>query len=210
LEGDGRVDGLDGMTVPWCGSAIRTLRDVPRATHRAWSSAEDELHIPVRVEPPNGVPDSVDYRWDSDTDILSATVRPAAQKGDVPRSTALELEGSDGSWLILDVRGGRISGIEVAIWPNVRTRADLAPPKTVEDATVIVGAVEQGKRVSVEVDTLLAAEADRAERTIHFRLGASRETRTVRIARDILVDIDRRDRIAGFWLLDVPPYPDDL
>ena len=61
----------------------------------------------------------------------------------------------------------------------------------------------------MEVNTRLAAEADRAERTIHFRLGASRETRTVRIARDILVDVDRRDRMAGLWLLDVPPFPDE-
>lgn len=72
---------------------------------------------------------------------------------------------------------------------------------------MIVGALEQGKRLSVEVDTRLAAEADKAERTIHFRLGVMRDTRTVRIARHILLDIDRRDRIAGLWLLDVPPIP---
>ncbi|MBK8057665.1 MAG: hypothetical protein IPK33_07275 [Gemmatimonadetes bacterium] len=97
----------------------------------------------------------------------------------------------------------------MAVWPDVHTRAELAPPADVEDGMVIVGAVEQGKRLAVEVNTRLAAEADRAERTIHFRLGASRETRTVRIARDILVDVDRRDRIAGLWLLGVPPFPDE-
>ena len=167
------------------------------------------MNIPVRVEAPKGVPALVEYRWDADTDILSATVRPDSARGGT-RSTALELEGTDGSWLILDVREGHISGVEVAVWPNVHTRAGLAPPPAVEDATVIVGAVERSKRVSVEVDTRLAAEADRGERTIHFRLGATRETRTVRIARDILLDIDRRDRIAGLWLLDVPPFPDAL
>lgn len=166
------------------------------------------MNIPVRVEPSAGSPADVDYRWDSDTDILSASVRPAdlAEKG---RATALELEGDDGSWLILDVRSGRISGVEVAVWPDILTRADLAPPHAVEDGMVIVGAVERGVRPAVEVDTTLAAEADRSEQTIHFRLGASRETRTVRIARDILVDIDRRDRIAGLWLLGVPPCPDE-
>jgi len=155
-----------------------------------------------------GSPAVVEYRWDSDTDILSAVVRPA-DLAEKMRATALELEGADGSWLILDVRAGRISGVEVAVWPDVKTRADLAPPSAVEDGTVIVAAVERGKRPSVEVDTTLAAEADRTERTIHFRLGATRETRTVRIARDLLVDIDRRDRIAGLWLLGVPPYPDE-
>lgn len=166
------------------------------------------MQIPVRVEPFVGSPADVEYRWDSDTDILSAVVRADATIPQ-PRATALELEGPDGSWLILDVRAGRISGVEVAVWPDVRTRADLAPPASVDNATVIVGAVERGKRLAVEVDTMLAAEADGSERTIHFRLGANRETRTVRIARDLLVDIDRRDRIAGLWLLDVPPFPDE-
>lgn len=166
------------------------------------------MNIPVRVEPSVASPAVVDYRWDSDTDILSAVMRSTG-KGEMARLTALELEGADGSWLILDVRAGRISGIEVAVWPDVKTRAGLAPPAVVEDGTVIVGAVERGKRLAVEVETTLAAEADGDERTIHFRLGATRETRTVRIARDILVDIDRRDRIAGLWLLDVPPFPEE-
>ena len=165
------------------------------------------MNIPVRVEPPDSSPADVEYRWDSDTDILSASVRPD-RVAERARVTALELEGADGSWLILDVREGRISGVEVAIWPELRTRADLAPPAVVENGTVIIGAVESGRRLAVEVETMLAAEADRTERTIHFRLGGRRETRTVRIARAILVDIDRRDRIAGLWLLDVPPYPD--
>ena len=60
---------------------------------------------------------------------------------------------------------------------------------------------------AVEVDTPVAAESDHAERTIHFRLGHGREVRTVRIARDMLLDIDSRDRLAGVWLLDVPPFP---
>ena len=168
------------------------------------------MNIPVRVEPPRGRLADVQYRWDADTDILSASVCPGdvADVADKGRATALELEGADGSWLILDVRAGKISGVEVAVWPELRTRADLAPPKSVENGTVIVSAVERGNRLAVEVETTLAAEADRTERTIHFRLGLPRETRTVRIARDILVDIDHRDRIAGFWLLDVPPYPD--
>jgi hypothetical protein len=52
------------------------------------------------------------------------------------------------------------------------------------------------------------AEADDSERTIHFRLGPSRQTKTVRIARDILIDVDGKDRIAGVWLLAVPPFPE--
>ena len=165
------------------------------------------MNIPVRIEPSAGQAAAVQYRWDADTDILTATL-PDGDSTEKANSTALELEGTDGSWLILDVRGGRISGVEVAVWPNVKKRPALAPPSGVLDGTVIVGAVERGRRVSVEVETMLAAESDGSERTIHFRLGASRETRTVRIARDMLVDVDLRDRIAGLWLLEVPPFPE--
>ena len=58
------------------------------------------------------------------------------------------------------------------------------------------------------MNTAMAAEADDSEQTIHFRLGPSRQTKTVRIARHILIDVDGKDRIAGVWLLDVPPFPE--
>ena len=162
------------------------------------------MNIPVRVEPGAGTPAPVDYRWDEDTDILSAKV------GDkVPgRSLSVDVEGSDGSWLILDVADERIRGVEVAVWPTVRRLADLKAPTDVEEATVKVGSDNDGPAVAaMEVDTPLAAESDDDERIIHFRLGPGRQVRTVRIARDMLLDIDTRDRLAGVWLLDVPPFP---
>ena len=75
------------------------------------------------------------------------------------------------------------------------------------DGRILVGDSSNGI-ASIEMNTALAAEADDAERTIHFRLGPSRQTKTVRIARDILIDVDGRDRIAGVWLLGVPPFPE--
>jgi hypothetical protein len=166
------------------------------------------VNIPVQLEPAAGKPATVDYRWDADTDILTAHLRTkGAANGP---SGSVDVEGSDGSWLIFDVSGGRIRGVEVAVWPPVRKRSDLAPPGDVEDAQVTLGAVNDGNAVSaLEVDTALDAESDREERTIHFRLGPGRTTRTVRIARQILLDIDGRDRLAGVWLLEVPPFPED-
>lgn len=162
------------------------------------------MNIPVRIEPWTGAPAPVDYRWDEDTDILTARVSDSANG----RSLSVDVEGSDGSWLILDVSDERIRGVEVAVWPTVRKRADLKPPDEVESVHVKVGRDTTVAPVpSVEVDTPVAAESDNAERTIHFRLGPGRQVRTVRIARDMLLDIDTRDRLAGVWLLDVPPFP---
>jgi hypothetical protein len=158
----------------------------------------------IRVQPFDGTPSDVEYRWDTDTDILTANLRTRAEGEGA--SGAVEIEGTDGSWLILDVDSGAVHGVEVAVWPEVRKRSSLAPPAELIDGRVLVG--EGNGLASIEMNTALAAEADDAERTIHFRLGPMRPTKTVRIARDILIDIDARERIAGVWLLSVPPFPE--
>jgi hypothetical protein len=160
----------------------------------------------VKIGPANGSLVPVEYRWDPDTDILSAQLSIPG-RADGP-SGSVDVEGSDGSWLLFDVAGGSIRGIEVAVWPTVRKRAELAPPGEVEDAVVTIGRGDRGNDVSaLEINTALAAESDHDERTIHFKLGPSRSTRTVRIARDLLLDIDGRSGLAGVWMLDVPPFP---
>ena len=165
------------------------------------------MSIAVRVDPVNGTPSDVEYRWDADTDILTANLR--ARVVGEGASGSVEIEGSDGSWLILDLTGGSIHGVEVAVWPEVRKRSALAPPVEVTDGRVMVKEAGGNGVASFEMNTALAAEADESERTIHFRLGPSRQTRTVRIARDILIDVDGKDRIAGVWLLGVPPFPEE-
>jgi len=78
----------------------------------------------------------------------------------------------------------------------------------VEDATVVVPARNSQPDVaSLEVETPMMAEADEAERIFHFILGKSRPTRTVRFARDLMVDVDGSNNLAGVWLLNVPPFP---
>jgi hypothetical protein len=61
----------------------------------------------------------------------------------------------------------------------------------------------------MQMDTALVAESDPAQSTVHFRLGGRRPARTLRIARDVLVEIDEHDVLSGVWLLNVPPFPAD-
>ena len=148
------------------------------------------------------------YRWDADTDILTANLRAGAVSEGM--SGSVELTGSDGSWLVLDVAKGRINGVEVAVWPDVRTRPTLAPPTEAKFAKVTVPSRRSQPGIaSVEVGGALIAEADSAERTIHFRLGNAKQITTIRIARDVLLDVDDQNRIGGVWLLNVPPFPSD-
>jgi len=164
------------------------------------------VKIPIQVEPADETAPTVQYRWDPDTEILSAQLSPRATgKG---MSGSVEVEGADGSWLILDVTAGRINGVEVAVWPEVSKRNTLLPPNKIEDASIRVPSRQsQPGLASLEVETALTAEADEAERVFHFQLGRARGTRTVRFARDLLLELDGTSHLAGLWLLNVPPFP---
>jgi hypothetical protein len=156
--------------------------------------ARDEETAPVR------------FRWDADTEILSASIVDRRGGGSV--ATAVELEGSDGSWVTLELRAGRFCGIEVAVWPPVKARSVLAPPAPATSGHVSLPPGTIGASLAdMEVETLLAAESDRLERTFHLRVGAPRRSRAVRVGRDILMELDDADQLAGLWLLNVPPVP---
>lgn len=162
------------------------------------------MKIPIQVEQSAEATPSVEYRWDPDTEILSAQLKPrSAGKG---MSGSVELEGADGSWLILDVNAGRINGVEVAVWPEVQMRSTLKPPVKVEDAHVLLPARRSKPGLAaVEVETPMLAEADADERVFHFSLGKSK--RTIRFASDLLLDLDGSNNLVGLWFLNVPPFP---
>ena len=164
--------------------------------------------VTLAVEPLAHAPPQVEYRWDVDTDILcAALVEPAA---DGAHSASVELEGADGSWLVLDVHDGQLHGVEVAVWPDIQTVPVLRPPDAEPARVRLFDAPRAPLTIhgrDVEVDVHLTAETDPSERTIHFRLGDGATQRTVSVGRDILLDVDRAGRLAGLWLLNVPPLP---
>lgn len=164
------------------------------------------MNVAVQLEPSAGTLPAVEYRWDVDTDILSARLDPPPASAGMNGS--VDLEGSDGSWLVLDIAAGRISGVEVAVWPNVQKRSGLSPPTAIEDALVVIPSrASQPGIASLEVNTSLLAETDEAKRVFHFRVGTRRDVRTVRLGHDLLLELDGDRRIAGVWMLNVPPLP---
>ena len=180
------------------------------ALHSAFSGPRPRRRlssVSLAVEPTEGAPDPVKYRWDPDTEILSASVVDRRGGGSV--ATAVELEGNDGSWVTLELRAGRFCGIEVAVWPPVKARSVLAPPSSSEPAHAVLpqAQVPGTSLADLEVDTLLSAESDRMERTFHLRVGPPRRARAVRVGKDILLELDDADQLAGLWLLNVPPVP---
>ncbi len=162
------------------------------------------MKIPVRIEAADEAAPAVEYRWDADTEILSAQVKHAAAGDGVAGS--MELEGADGSWLILDLTAGRINGVEVAVWPDVQKRSSLSPPSSIENGRVSVPE-RTSRPAAQEVEIPVLAEADEAERVFHFKLSGANRSRTVRLASDLLLDIDGASNLVGLWMLNVPPFP---
>jgi hypothetical protein len=178
------------------------------------------MSLTVQLAPIHDLP-GVRYQWDPDTDILSATVDapPDGAAGAVREgapaavhSGAIEVEGTDGSWLTLEIVRGRIGGVQVAVWPTVRRRTALTPPAA--PACAAFAQAEEGAAaapgpVSLELSARVAVETDGAERIFHFLIGPPRPTETARIAADVVLELDSRRRLAGVWLLNVPPFPQD-
>ena len=148
----------------------------------------------------------VEYRWDADTEILSVTLRSAGVAEGL--SGSMDIEGADGAWLMLELVAGRLAAVEVAVWPDVQTVAALVVPESAGTVRIRVPSRSSQPGVAaVEVDTPIRAVADKAERTIHFRIGPQRSSRALRVGRDLMIEVDAKSRIAGFWFLNVPPFP---
>lgn len=148
----------------------------------------------------------VEYRWDADTEILCALLRPAGVSEGL--NGQLDIEGAGGAWLTLELVDGRLAAVEVAVWPDVTSVPTLPLPEVAGTARLrIPTRSSQPGLAALEVDTAIRAVADAPERTIHFRIGPTRATRALRVARDLLVEVDSRSRIAGLWFLNVPPFP---
>jgi hypothetical protein len=165
------------------------------------------MNLEARIDPLVGTLPKVSYHWDPETDILSVVCKGSATSDGL--TGTLDLVGSDGSFVVIDVAGGCVHGVDVVAWPDdVRSVADLAPPSATQDGQVVFPSPRSQSGVAaVEVDTALTVEKNAAESVFHVRVGRSRAATVVRIADRLLLEIDKQGRIAGLWFVDVPPFP---
>ena len=121
----------------------------------------------------------------------------------------MDLEGSDGSFVVIDVACGCLRGVDVVTWPeDIRTVDTLTIPEPSKEGSVTFPSRKSQPGVAaVEVDTALTVEKNQAESVFHIGVGRQRRATTVRVADHLLVDVDKQSRLAGLWLLEVPPFP---
>jgi hypothetical protein len=165
------------------------------------------MRFETRIEPLTGALPKVSYRWDPETDILSVACKGCGKATGL--NGTVDLEGADGAFVVLDVAGGCLRGLDVVTWPDdVRTREQLAAPAPAKDGRVVFPSrASQPGVAAVEVETPLTVEMNAAESVFHIRVGRARPVTVVRVADRLLVEVDKDSRLAGLWLLDVPPFP---
>lgn len=165
------------------------------------------MHFEARIEPLDGKLPKVAYRWDPETDILSVACKGASKARGL--TGTVDLEGADGSFVVIDVAGGVVRGVDVVTWPDdIRTVETLEPPTLAKEGRVVFPSRNSQPGIAaVELDTALTIEKNPAESVFHIRVGRQRPSTVIRVADHLLVEVDKQTRLAGLWLLEVPPFP---
>ncbi|HJS47344.1 MAG TPA: hypothetical protein VJ773_05070 [Gemmatimonadales bacterium] len=163
------------------------------------------LEVRVVSADPGPLP-VVRWTWEPETDILAGAFP-------VPHTTGftgpVELTDDEGSIVVVDVAGGVVCGLDVAVWPEVETVPGLSAPGGAPAGQALVPSRPARTPVgAVEVDTTLSMAVSPDGRTYHLRIGTRRAVEVVRIADHLAVEVDRRHRLAGFWATEVPRRPD--
>jgi hypothetical protein len=164
------------------------------------------MNFEARIEPLDGVLPKVSYRWDPETDILSVACKGGAAADGL--NGTVDLEGADGSFVIIDVAAGCLRGVDVVSWPDDVRTLDLEIPAAATDGRVVFPSRRSQPGVAaVEVDASLTVEKNAVESVFHLRVGRTRAVKVVRVGDRLLLEVDKHSRLAGLWFLDVPPFP---
>src|SRR3989449_6073570 len=94
------------------------------------------MQFEARIEPLTGKLPKVSYRWDPETDILSVACKGTGKTTGL--NGTVDLEGGDGSFVVIDVAGGCIHRVDVGTWPDhIRTRGTPPIPEPTKDGRVV-------------------------------------------------------------------------
>src|SRR3989442_8864591 len=129
------------------------------------------MQFEARIEPLTGKLPKVSYRRDPELDILSVACKGTGKATGL--NGTVDLEGGDGSFVVIDVAGGCIHGVDIVTWPDdIRTLDDLAIPEPAQDGRVVFpGRKSQPPGAAVGVGTPLTVEKKQSQAGLHIPLG---------------------------------------
>src|SRR2546423_6244046 len=83
------------------------------------------MNFEARIEPLDGKLPKVSYHWDPETDILSVACKGGGKASGL--NGTVDLEGRDGSFVVIDVAGGCLRGVDVGTSPEDIRTVELLP-----------------------------------------------------------------------------------
>jgi hypothetical protein len=91
----------------------------------------------VRVEPLGGALPVVTWRLDEETEILAGGFK-VPSRGQPGVSASVELTDPEGAIVVLDIHSGRLTGLDIVIWPALELHAAMTPPVPTRDAEILL------------------------------------------------------------------------
>lgn len=165
------------------------------------------MTIPIQVLPLEGELPRADFHWDSKTEMLASTIIYGEPAGSDFRT--LELGGAHGSYVSLNLVNGLLTGIEIVVWPQGEIVDELSTPSAARNGQLKVDLSGHGNTAAVvELDGPLSCLRTADESRVHLSFQREVSTEVVALAHNLMADVDDRDRLAGLWLVDVPPFPE--
>jgi hypothetical protein len=162
-----------------------------------------DVHVLPMVDDPPGL----SWQWEPETGILSGGFLPGSMSTGF--TGTIELGDDDGSILVLDVAGGILCGVDVVVWPEITELTGLAAPVETRPGQVIIPSRTARRGIAtLEFDTTLSASSDPEGKVCHIRIGTRRPVEPVRVAEHLQVEVDASQRLAGFWLEQLPTRPE--
>jgi hypothetical protein len=162
------------------------------------------MPVRVTVERAEGPLPAFDFHWDAETEILAGRHPAPARKG--AHAVAWEFEAPDGAVVVLETVDGVLCGIEVVVWPDVERAARLVAPHDAAPGRAHLAPPAGASGAVVQIEARITAAALPSETLIHLALGAPR-ARSVRVAENVVIDLDAEDGLAGLWLEELPLFP---
>lgn len=165
------------------------------------------MAIEIHVLKGGGTLPALGWQWDVETDILSGAFMPGVMQ--TGYTGTVEMTDEEGSTVLLDISGGLLCGVDIAVWPEVTALPGLAAPVEARVAQVVIpGRSPRRGAAAMEFDTTISMAADPHGRVFHLRVGTRRPVEPIRVADKLLVEVDAAHRLAGLWFDGVPPRPD--
>lgn len=147
------------------------------------------------------------YRWDSKTEILAATLdsQPTGERD----FRTVQLGGSQGAYVSLILVEDLLVGIEVVVWPHGEVVSELAAPPAERSGRLKVDSRGEVTRSAVvDLDKPLSCARTADESRVHIVFAKPESSEVVALAQNLFAEIGDAGRLAGFWLVGVPPFPE--